>query len=253
MPTLSEFSARIRQTNVHRPYLYYVEIVLPLSMQATKDEQDTLNLYCHSAQTPQLQIYTDDDYMESGIRRKLIYEYDYQNPVLSFYVDQNFVTKKIFDRWKQMMISNRRNFQWQTDYLSSQMIVHIVDIAGKETYSYTYKNVYPKSVHSVDLNYQSVGQPTTFAVEFVFETVLTSSDAVPPDVAENAREMKRLSSLGNKEVAQGLNSLKQINEQILDTKSGIWNNISDANTRVQSGVAALQSGIGSIFGGNQSA
>ena len=75
-PSLSEFSSLIRSANIARPYLFYVELTLPPGLltpgTASLDDTKKLSLYCHAAQTPMLEMYTNDNYYEAGIKRKFI-------------------------------------------------------------------------------------------------------------------------------------------------------------------------------------
>lgn len=178
MPTLSEFAANIRSANVSRPYLYYVQLLKPLVLSAASTTDayniDKINMFCHGASTPHLGLYTNDEYNENGQRRKFVYEYDYQNLVLQFYIDQKYEVKNFFDNWMKEIVPSKRNFQYYDSYVSRMIRVYIVDMEDKETYQYSYINCVPKTVNSIDLNYSTTGQVSSFTVEFVFESVVYS-------------------------------------------------------------------------------
>lgn len=180
MATLSEFSSVVRDKNLSRPYLFYVTIVPPVGITGNLN---VISLMCHTAMTPSTQMYTNDDYVELGIKRRVAYDYDYQNLTLSFFVDGKFETKKFFDTWKSKIVPDRRNFNYPEDYTAEQIILNMVDLQGKVVYKYTYKKAYPKNIQSVDLNFGAMNQASTFTVDFVFETVESSvEESVPTDI-----------------------------------------------------------------------
>lgn len=165
-PTLSEFTAELRKRNIARPNLYYIQLVAPSSMSA--ESTNLISMWCSNAMTPQVSIMTNDDYIEAGIRRKYAYEYDYQNLVLQFYIDQAYDIKKFFDEWKQKIVPHHRNFNYPDDYTASKLQLYILNMEDKVTYQYEYLNVFPKTIQSVDLSYANGNQVSQFSVEFVF-------------------------------------------------------------------------------------
>lgn len=178
-PSLSKFTAQLRSRNISRPNQYYIEIIPPPIFRSSRagfyaTDIELVSAWCHSAQTPQVSIETDDSYLEAGTRRKFAYNQDYANLTLGFYLDQNYKIKRFFDQWKQAIVPQRRNFGYPKDYTSSSLKVYIIDQTGNATYSYDYVNIYPKTLASVDLNYTATGAISNFSVEFVFEDVYYS-------------------------------------------------------------------------------
>ena len=165
---LSEFTAQLGRLNIARPNLYYVEVVAPVAFQKTPEEINLVSMWCSNAMTPQVSIMTNDDYMEAGTRRKFAYEYDYQNLVLQFYIDQKYQIKNFFDDWKQLIVPYKRNFSWAKDYTAPSLKLFIVNQDDKKTYGYEYLNVFPKTIQSVELSYANATQASQFSVEFVF-------------------------------------------------------------------------------------
>ena len=179
-PTLANFTSELRKRNISRPNLYYVEIVPPkIFTSSTKGfvatDMNLISLWCHTAQTPQITISTQDNFIEAGTRRKYAYDQDYQNLVLNFYLDQDYAIKRFFDQWKQAIVPQRRNFGYPEDYTSPTLNLFIINQAGDETYKYEYINIFPKSINSVELSYASGAGISTFAVDFVFEEVYYTS------------------------------------------------------------------------------
>jgi hypothetical protein len=180
VPTLSQFSAELRARNIAKPSMYYVELIAPkifLDNSNNLDASDIklVSMWCHAAQTPQSNIDTADDYREAGTRRKFAYDRDYQNLVLSFYIDQEYKIKRFFDQWRHAITPQRLNFGFPDDYTTPSLKVYIINQEGIPTYCYDYSNVFPKTVQSIELSYAPGGAVSSFTVEFVFEEVYCSS------------------------------------------------------------------------------
>jgi hypothetical protein len=179
-PSLSNFMSELRKRNVSKPSLYYVEIFPPGvsikddSLSMPVDNNRLVSMWCSGATTPQSMIETNDDFIENGIRRKFAFDHDYQNLVLTFYVDQAYDVKYFFDEWKRKIVPSKRNFRYPDEYTADKLNVYIIDQSGKDTYLYEYARVYPKTVQSIELSYASGAAISTFTVEFVFEDVYFS-------------------------------------------------------------------------------
>jgi len=179
-PSLSQFTSELRTRNISRPNQYYVQIIAPkIFSSQTKGFDSTdiglVSMWCHTAQTPQAGILTDDSYIEAGTRRKFAYDQDYQNLTLSFYIDQDYKIKRFFDQWKQAIVPQRRNFGYPDDYTAPSLKLYIVNQADIATYEYEYIKIYPKTIQAVELSYATGIATSTFTVEFVFEDVYYSS------------------------------------------------------------------------------
>lgn len=166
--TLAAFTAELRKRNIARPNLYYIQLITPKLLQVAPSDTSLVSMWCSNAMTPQVSIMTNDDYIEAGIRRKYAYEYDYQNLVLQFYIDQQYDIKKFFDDWKQKIVPHHRNFNYPDEYTAEKLHLYILDMTDKVTYQYEYLNVFPKTIQSVDLSYANGNTVSQFSVEFVF-------------------------------------------------------------------------------------
>ena len=188
--SLKNFTASLRERNVSRPNQYYVEILTPNGLMG--EDEDTarlVSMWCHTAQTPQLNILTNDRHIEAGVNRKYAYDQQYSNLSLSFYIDQDYKTKKFFDDWKNLIVPQKRNFGFPSDYTAESINVYIINQANKETYKYEFSRVFPVSVNAVELSYTPSTTASTFTVDFVFEEVFFSS-------IENGQETSTTKPLG---------------------------------------------------------
>lgn len=180
-PTLSNFSAEVRNRNVSRGNLYYVQILEPRPSQYDRSgitdtghqygevNERLVSTWCAGASTPMTYIHTQDNYTENGIRRKYATDYDHANLILHFYIDQDYSIKKFFDDWMRKIVPNRRNFNYPKDYTVDKLSLFIINMEDTATYQYDYSRVFPKHLSQIDLSATN-SELSTFSVEFVYET-----------------------------------------------------------------------------------
>jgi hypothetical protein len=195
---LSEFTAELRTRNISRPNLYYVEIVSPKMFVGNASKFSAVDLslvsmWCAAAQTPQTTIFTKDDYLEAGVRRKFAYDQDIQSLPLTFYIDQGYKIKKFFDQWKYAVVPQRRNFRYPDEYTAEKLNLYILNQMDVPTYKYEFSKVFPKSISSTELSYQGGASISTFTVDFVFEEVYYTEIG---DTGEDLVTSKPVASLG---------------------------------------------------------
>jgi len=212
-PTLSQFSAALRQRNVARPTHYYVEIIPPASFSTKfKDsfgpiDPRLVSMWCSQAMTPQTTISTKDDYLENGVRRKFAFDQDYQNLTLHFYLDQDFDIQRFFDQWKQAIVPTRRYFNYPADYTAESLNLFIINQEGEPTYKYEYSRIFPKSVNSVELSYASGAAVASFSVDFVFEEVFYTS-MFSGETSKPQKQVEAKPTALNMEISQSINQSK---------------------------------------------
>lgn len=172
--TLNQFTTEIKNRNVSRTNLFAVQIVSPNGVGNVTPDRSTdslLPFFCYGASTPSFNFLTQDNYSTAGTKRKFIYDHDYANLRLEFYVDQNYETKKYFDSWKSLILNTRRNFAFPDDYTSDKLYLSILNLDDKEVYRYSYSKVFPKTISEINLSWLNGNQISTFNVEFTFEEV----------------------------------------------------------------------------------
>jgi hypothetical protein len=172
--TLLEFSSELRKRNIARQNLFFVTINLPTGL-VGKVDQKLASMWCHAAQTPHTFLATNDNFVVNGTRRKYAYDVDFQNLVLNFYIDQKFEIKRLFDAWKQLIVPYNRQFNFPADYTAESLKLSLLNQEAKEVYTYTFKNVYPKTINNLELSF-SAAAVLDLNVEFVFEDVFYTSN-----------------------------------------------------------------------------
>jgi hypothetical protein len=168
-PTLANFRAELGKRNVARANQFYIQLMPPPGLNKDTANLNLISMWCHGANTPQAMIATMDQYHEAGAMRKFAHDSDASNLLLHFYSDQAYVIKEFFDKWIKLVNPNNKRFTYSDDYTSDRITVTCVDQTSKDTYTYTYCNVYPKTISSIDLNHQPASSPVVFTVEFVYE------------------------------------------------------------------------------------
>ena len=171
--TLQEFTSELRNRNIARPNQYYVDITPPPGMLGTEiaNSSRLAGMWCHTATTPQSSIYTNDQHIEFGSVRKYAHGHEHQNLVLDFYIDQDFEIREFFDRWRDLIVPHKRYFQFSETYTSDKITVYILNQEDRTTYKYEYRDIWPKTIQSVNLSYANGNSVATFSVEFVFREV----------------------------------------------------------------------------------
>jgi hypothetical protein len=200
---LSSFNSQIRNTNIARPYLFFAIITLPpdLVQFSSKFDTNKLSLYCHGAQTPMINFMTNDNYFEAGVRRKYVYDYDYQDLMLQFYVDQDYSTFKFFDKWREIITKNRRNLSFPDSYTAETLNLYMIDLKGIVKHSYSFKRVVPKIINSISLDYATNGI-MSLPVSFVFESIENGPIPANTSITDQVITDKQSASLENKELQQ---------------------------------------------------
>jgi len=168
-PTLSNFRSELGKRNVARHNQFYVQIMPPSGLTSSSADMSLISLWCHGASTPQAMIATMDQYNEAGSMRKFAHDSDSSNLLLHFYSDQAYEIKAFFDRWIKLVSPNNKRFSFSDSYTADKIMVTCVNQIEEDVYTYTYKNIYPKTISSIDLNHQPASSPVVFTVEFVYE------------------------------------------------------------------------------------
>ncbi|UTS51955.1 hypothetical protein [Synechococcus phage BUCT-ZZ01] len=158
------------QFGIHRRSMYYVEIRPPQSMPArltSTSDVEVLGFYCHNLNIPGMSFSTDDNYKDGKYRRKVVYDYNYNDISASFYIDANFNVVDYFKDWSASIM--RENFvaNYPEQY-STTMRIFALDEEHKNVRIYEYENVYPKTVNDIALNAAGGNDISTIDINFVY-------------------------------------------------------------------------------------
>ena len=157
MSTLKEFISQIRD-GMARPNHFSVELSLPKILandELIKPKMGKIMLFCEQSQLPGV------SFMSSQVRsfgefKEVPYEKLYEPVSLSFYVDSDFIVKRLFDKWINAIQDTRsRIYLYPDEYLSASITIYAHDVENNKKYSCILHNCYPKAVSPIQLDYNS--------------------------------------------------------------------------------------------------
>lgn len=154
---LNEFISEVKR-GVAKTNHFFVELTLPQSLMNTSEIRDNskkIALFCDQAQIPGVSFATNA-VRSFGESKEVPYEKLFEPIQLSFYVDDDFIVKKLFDNWMHLIQdTNTRTFRYPDQYIASSINILVINPSEKERYLVTLHNVYPKTVAPIQLDYAS--------------------------------------------------------------------------------------------------
>lgn len=186
--SLAEFSAAIRNHNVARPNLFFLEMTLPPALidVIPMEELKLVNLMCHSTFSPEIYFHTINNYYEAGQPISRVHGYGQTPSSLYFHMDGSFIVKKFFDRWRRIITNSRNNFMWPDDYTAESYTLSHINVAEEIVYTNKYKRVWPKDIQQMSLHHGSATSMMSLNVTLAYETVEFSSDVLTQETIEQA-------------------------------------------------------------------
>lgn len=149
---IQEFVSQVKSGGMARTNRYAVLFTPPAGVSAASLQK--IMLFCDQVQLPGSNFSTVQN-RTFGEFREVPYERIYDNITMSFYVDTEMKVKELFDRW-QNVISNptTRSYNYYNNYITN-MVIEVQDLNDNTRYSVTLWECYPKTVSSVQLDYNS--------------------------------------------------------------------------------------------------
>jgi len=122
-----------------------------------------MNLMCDTASIAGKNIQSTVD-LQYGVRREVAYGAPTYDPLtLTFYCTEKLEEKKLLDEWQNLIVktddpfsSNAGNFDvgYYDDYAkSAKVLVTKLSVSGDPVFKYEYREVYPKTIASIELNH----------------------------------------------------------------------------------------------------
>lgn len=187
MSTLNEFISGVK-AGMARTNHFMVQLTLPeqLSIEdPIRSNMRKIILFCDQAQIPGLS-YGTNQVRSYGEFREVPYEKLYEAVNLSFYVDVDMNVKALFDKWMALVQDPvTRSFNYPKEYCSSTVSILVSGSDERDRYQVNLKNVYPKAVAPIQLDYSSreiMKLQVTFTYEYAeFKQLLVSSNAYLDD------------------------------------------------------------------------
>ena len=180
---LEKFKANISKQGLASPNKFEVEIFIPLTTgntattplaAAAVHRHEALDIMCDTVTIAGKSIQSTPE-LQYGVRREVAYAAPtYDALTLTFYCSEELEEKKILDRWQDKIVkTNGANGSFDIGYYDdyakySKIIVTKFSVSGKKTFSYEYREVFPKIVTSIDLSHGISSGPVKISATFAY-------------------------------------------------------------------------------------
>jgi len=153
--TISEFAGKISKHGLASPNKFKVQF----SNLPVLDGDKMLNFMCEQVDVTGRSVQSMMN-LEYGIRREVAYNAPSYNPLsMTFICTGELREKRILDKWNNLIVDSTRGFDvayYDTYAKPCSLRVTTLKPNGiDEAFSITYREVYPKSVQSIQLNHST--------------------------------------------------------------------------------------------------
>lgn len=191
-----QFVARVKDTGLAKSAHFYVEFTPPRSMYPDQYTLETINLYCQSAQIPDMALQTSP-IQEDGLERQVVINKSYGRATFEFVCDQDMMVRSFFEEWiKRAVVSKRMGdrivptggvFAYPKEYTVDSISVHQVNMARETVYTNTMYDCFPIVLGSMPLSHASPNALHVVQVQFTYRYwdsmgTYSSMQAVPEDI-----------------------------------------------------------------------
>lgn len=243
---LNEFISEVKN-GVARTNQFIVELTPPRELALKKDINDALRMivmFCDQAQLPGLSLSTAQ-VRSYGEFKEVPYEKLYEPIQLSFYVDNNFKVKTLFDEWMNLIQDpNDRTFNYPKDYIAESLNIHVIDKLDRTRHTVTLHKVYPKAIAAIQLDYAS-RDVMKLNVTLAYQYFTVKSSAA---IGVNEDVPSAIESLMAK-YSYGFEGVTEIPVDYFSDFSGFQNTYADYTTGIKSVLSTENIGEITGFGG----
>ena len=185
---VDSFTAQIAARGIASPNKFEVLFTnVPSAALVGGHTANDLNLMCESASLAgrSVQSLLDRQY---GLNREVAYNGPTYTPItLSFLCSANYIEKRIFDRWNNMIVDISKGFDvaYYKDYIG-EMTLRTLDVQGTTAFELRYKECYPKTISAIELNHSTQNSAVRMTVEMNYaywESTDISTNAIGQSVA----------------------------------------------------------------------
>ena len=166
--TISEFAGKLSQFGLASPNKFRVQFQnVPVG---TENRQ--LDFMCEQVDLAGRSVQSIMN-LEYGIRREVAYNAPAYNPLsLTFLCTGEFAEKRILDNWNNLIVDSTQGFDvayYDTYAKNCSLRVESLRPDGNTTaYTITYREVYPKSVSSIQLNHSTTNSTLRVTAEIQY-------------------------------------------------------------------------------------
>lgn len=155
---LKEFITHVKNGGVAKSSHYIVQMTLPTSIAKQEpfaSNYDKIILFCEKCEIPGINVDTVP-VRTYGERREVPFDKVYDPLQLSFYVDNDFIVKRLFDSWINEIVDPvTRHINFAKHYTSDSIKIYVQDTEDNNRYAVTLHGVYPKTIAPIQLSYDS--------------------------------------------------------------------------------------------------
>jgi hypothetical protein len=149
---IQEFISQVKSGGIARTNRYAVLFTPPSGVSPASLQK--IMLFCDQIQLPGSNYSTIQNRV-FGEFREVPYERIYDNITMSFYVDTEMKVKELFDNWQNVIANpETRTYNYYNNYITN-MVIEVQDLNDNTRYAVTLWECYPKTVSSIQLDYNS--------------------------------------------------------------------------------------------------
>ena len=149
---IQEFISQVKSGGMARTNRYAVLFTPPAGVSPVGLQK--ILLFCDQVQLPGANYSTVQN-RTFGEFREVPYERIYDNITMSFYVDTELKVKELFDNWQNVIADPlTRTYNYYNNYITN-MVIEVQDLNDNTRYAVTLWECYPKTVSSIQLDYNS--------------------------------------------------------------------------------------------------
>ena len=182
--TISEFAGKLSTFGLASPNKFKIEFQgIPVGL---NDRQ--LDFMCEQVDIAGRSVQSIMN-LEYGIRREVAYNAPAYNPLnLTFICTGELKEKRLLDQWNNLIVDSTKGFDvaYYDTYAKgcSLKVTSLKPDGETNAFSITYKEVYPKSVQSIQLNHST--QNTVLRVNAEMQYAFFETDDIKPAQAQPA-------------------------------------------------------------------
>ena len=180
--TISEFAGKLSTFGLASPNKFKVQFDnIPIGI---NDRQ--LDFMCEQVDIAGRSVQSIMN-LEYGIRREVAYNAPAYNPLnLTFICTGELKEKRLLDQWNNLIVDSTRGFDvaYYDTYAKncSLKVTSLAQDGVTENFSIVYKEVYPKSVQSIQLNHST--QNTVLRVNAEMQYAFFETDDIRPSTSQ---------------------------------------------------------------------
>lgn len=155
---LREFIAHVKRGGIAKSSHYFVDIALPPCLQGYSPVVSNLKkilLFCERTEIPGVNLDTIP-VRTYGETREAVSAKVYDPLQMSFYVDNDFLVKQMFDTWIDSIYSpTTRHINYSNIFTAEKIEIFVQDSEDKDRYCVTLHEAFPKTIAPIQLSYDS--------------------------------------------------------------------------------------------------